>query len=98
MNRLLPVSIFWAAAASCLVGPSSTYGQCPAVLFNETGYTAQGGLATSVAIGDFNGDGKLDLAVSNFQGNNVSIFLGSGGGAFQAGVQYGAGNGPESVV
>jgi hypothetical protein len=35
--------------------------------------------------GDFNGDGKLDLAVSNYNANNVSILLGNGDGTFQAG-------------
>jgi len=41
---------------------------------------------SSVAIGDFNGDGKLDLAVANGagqgEGNNVSILLGDGTGSF----------------
>jgi hypothetical protein len=32
-------------------------------------------LAHSVAIGDFNGDGKPDLAVTNDQTDNVSVFL-----------------------
>jgi hypothetical protein len=34
--------------------------------------------------GDFNGDGKLDLAVANGASNNVSILLGNGNGTFQA--------------
>jgi hypothetical protein len=34
-----------------------------------------------VAVGDFNGDGKLDLAVNS---SNVSILLGNGDGTFQA--------------
>jgi hypothetical protein len=41
----------------------------------------------SVAVGDFNGDGKRDLAVAKrrFQvQNTVSILLGNGDGTFQA--------------
>ena len=37
----------------------------------------------SVAVGDFNGDGKQDLAVANDSSNNVSILLGDGDGQFQ---------------
>lgn len=36
----------------------------------------------SVAVGDFTGDGKPDLAVANFGSNSVSIFPGLGGGAY----------------
>lgn len=36
----------------------------------------------SVAIGDFNADGRPDLAVANFYSNNVSILLGNGNGTF----------------
>ena len=31
---------------------------------------------SSVAVGDFNGDGKTDLAVANLASNNVSVLLG----------------------
>ncbi len=34
------------------------------------------------AVGDFNGDGKLDLAVADFIGDTVSILLGDGTGSF----------------
>jgi hypothetical protein len=37
---------------------------------------------TSVAVGDFNRDGILDLAVANGWSADVSIFLGRGGGSF----------------
>jgi len=43
------------------------------------------------AVGDFNGDGKLDLAVagSNIQNDSgVLVFLGNGDGTFQPGVIY----------
>jgi ankyrin repeat protein len=36
----------------------------------------------SVAVEDFNGDGKLDFAAANFNAGNVSIRLGAGDGTF----------------
>lgn len=45
---------------------------------------ATGDTPWSVAVADFNGDGKLDLAVANLVSNNVSILLGNGDGSFQA--------------
>jgi len=52
----------------------------------------------SAAVGDFNGDGKMDLAVANEGSDNVSILLGNGDGTFQAAVNYGAGTDPDSVA
>src|SRR5947209_8305615 len=37
----------------------------------------------SVAVADFNGDGKPDLAAMDQGNNNVSVLLGNGDGAFQ---------------
>ena len=48
---------------------------------------ATGSNPNSVAVGDFNGDGKLDLAVANSGSNNVSVLLGNGEGTFQAAVR-----------
>jgi len=39
---------------------------------------ALSGQAWSVDVGDFNGDGKKDLAVGNWGVNGISIFLGDG--------------------
>ena len=33
--------------------------------------------------GDFNGDGRTDLAVANYGSNDVSVLLGNGDGTFQ---------------
>ena len=52
----------------------------------------------SVTIGDFNGDGKLDLAAANNVGNTVSVLLGNGDGTFAAKVDYGTGTNPQSVT
>ena len=50
----------------------------------------------SVAVGDFNLNGKPDLAVANYGSNNVTILLGHGRGVFTqpAGSPVAAGNGP----
>ena len=54
----------------------------------------------SVAVGDFNLDGKVDLAVSNADSDNVSILLGNGNGGFTqpVGSPVGAGDFPISVA
>jgi hypothetical protein len=51
-----------------------------------------------VATGDFNGDGKPDIAVANFYGNSVSILLGNGDGTYQPQVVYPVVAGPSSIV
>jgi FG-GAP repeat len=42
----------------------------------------------SVAVGDFNGDGKLDLAVVNQASSTLSVLLGRGDGTFRAAMNY----------
>lgn len=51
-----------------------------------------------VAVGDFNGDGKQDLAVPNESLNYVYIALGNGDGTFQSPVAYATGNAPQFVA
>ena len=57
----------------------------------------------SVAIGDLNGDRKLDLVTANSgtednAGRTVSVLLNRGDGSFQAKLDYPAGNRPGSVA
>ncbi len=69
----------------------------PAVDYGSGGFDS-----FSVAVADINGDGKLDLAVSNFCDNSsdctngigngtVGVLLGKGDGTFQSAVVYDAG-------
>ena len=61
---------------------------------------AVGNSPLSVAVGDFNRDGRPDLATVNFSSNNVSILLGNGTGGFSpaAGSPVAVGTGPRSVA
>ena len=52
----------------------------------------------SVAVGDFNKDGKADLVVANSGSSSVSVLLGNGNGTFQSGVVYSVGSGPYFVA
>jgi hypothetical protein len=58
---------------------------------------AAGSQPVSVAIGDFNGDSKPDLAVANSAVDTVGVLLNQGGGAFAARVDYGVGSNPDQV-
>ena len=51
---------------------------------------------TTIIAGDFNDDGRLDLAV--LVGNDVAILMGNGDGTFQAPVDYPVGQGPYALL
>jgi hypothetical protein len=51
-----------------------------------------------IAVGDFNGDGKLDLAVADSGSAEVTILLGNGDGTFAAGGQYATGSSPWGIT
>jgi FG-GAP-like repeat len=76
------------------------------VLLGEGGWrfsspvsSATGGLGSAaLTIGDFNGDGKPDVAVANNLSNDVSMLLGNGDGTFQAPLIHGVHRGPVALV
>jgi hypothetical protein len=74
------------AAASC---SSPSFG-------TVTNYPV-GSVPVSVAVSDFNRDGKLDLATSNNGSDNVSMLLGNGSGGFAPAVNFSVGSVPTSL-
>ena len=68
--------------AAVLLGNGDGTFQPPLFPFSST--------ATSVAVADFNHDGKLDIAVAFYIGTNgkLQVLLGSGDGTFQADGTY----------
>ncbi len=65
---------------------------------------AVGTKPSAAAVGDFNGDGKLDIAVVNSgdasvgENGGLSILMGNGDGTFQSAMNFSAGNNPGSVA
>lgn len=90
-----------------LIVASSTINQIAVLLGNGNGtfqpsafYTVGSSIniPSSIASGDFNHDGDLDIAVANSADNTVSIFLGNGSGSLiQSGPPINVGRNPESV-
>jgi FG-GAP-like repeat/FG-GAP repeat len=60
-------------------------------------YTEGFGIS-SLAVGDFNGDGKSDLAVASALNNTVFLLKGAGDGSFQVQGTYATGEMPVAVV
>jgi hypothetical protein len=56
------------------------------------------GTISAVAVGDFNGDGIMDIAAANNLSNQVFLILGSGHGAFQSPIAYDVGAYPSFLV
>jgi FG-GAP-like repeat len=52
----------------------------------------------AIAVGDFNGDGKIDLAVANFDSGTISILLGNGNGTFAPQTTVPVGSYPSSIA
>jgi hypothetical protein len=89
-----------------LVAGAQGVGQVWVLLSNGDGtfqkgvpYAAGEGFAAIVALGDFNGDGKLDVAVtSDTAAGFVSVLPGKGDGTLQASIAFGTGSYPLGIA
>ena len=53
---------------------------------------------TALALGDVNGDGRIDLAAAHQNSRNVRVFLGQTGGGLDQGTSYDSGDGASAVA
>jgi hypothetical protein len=99
-----PLSLATVTVAAVLLNimlrndPALAADGCPAPSFAAPVIYGAGTNSFSLAVGDFNGDGKPDLAVANYYQGTVSVLVGNGDGSFREPVSYGTGGYPQSVA
>ena len=59
--------------------------QCGVTTFGAATTSPTGTGSRSIAVGDFNGDGRLDMAVAAASANHIQILSGTGAGTFTSG-------------
>ncbi len=73
-----PPTRWWLTGLVVILLTSGAWAQC----FQTATSFGVGSSPGSVAVGDFNGDGKPDLATANAGNGSVSVLLGDGIGGF----------------
>jgi len=86
--------LFFLVLSATLVAAGGT----PPVSFQAPRTFAVGRVPQSIALGDFNNDGRKDLAVANIFADNLSILLSEGDGTFRPAVNYSTGASPNCIV
>lgn len=75
----------------------ANYAGTLALNFSKTDFVT--GLApSSISAGDLDGDGKVDLALANYDSNSVSVLLNNGTGGFSAKTDFAAGLSPRGLT
>ena len=85
-------------ADAIAVLPGKGDGTFPQKLGYRTGVIGGGQTPCSIAIADFNGDQKLDIANCNAGGNSVTVVLGNGDETFSYTRAWGTGDGPRGIA
>jgi hypothetical protein len=92
------ILLFLAAALTCFAGCDKPLDPAEVGFAAPVSYLTGGTGPISVQAADFNGDGRIDLAIINKTSGNVVILLGNGDGTFQTAVTYSLNAGGSSPV
>jgi hypothetical protein len=90
MNSISRAIILFCASIFCFGTSNGQGGIC---LKKAVPYKA-GKFPFSACTGDFNGDGKSDIAVVNYNGDDMVILMNNGDGSFANAVSYPTGHYP----
>ncbi|RYF72381.1 MAG: VCBS repeat-containing protein, partial [Cytophagaceae bacterium] len=86
----------WISAALLVLGSATlSWGQCWGWIGTQVNL---GPSPQAVAIADFNGDGKRDVAVTDYVTNELKIRFGTGDGKFSGGNTNAVGYGPTAIA
>jgi len=72
-------------------GVSVLFGKGDGTFQTAVTYGSGGRSAVSLAVGDVNGDGQLDVVVTNVKDNSVGVLLGGSTGTFRSAMTFGSG-------
>jgi hypothetical protein len=97
-NKHLPVSPMPRSSAHSGAGAIAAIASSNAG-FDWRSSLPAGYIPTAVTSGDFNGDGKMDFAISNGGDNTIYVFLGNGAGTFEVPeILFTAGQSPDWIT
>lgn len=71
---------------------------CNAMTFTNQPNVSTEAAPAGMATGDFNGDGKTDLVVTNYEANSISVFINDGAGNWQTKTDYSVGQNPKFIT
>lgn len=78
----------WRGMKPAAAAPLTAFASCLTPQFGGPANFAAGNIPNGAAVGDFDLDGKQDVAITNYATNHITVMLGDGTGNLQAGVHY----------